>query len=453
MMLPGCASTDFDHVDTGQLQTWVPGYPNFTFSAWAAFENEEVVLKTYMVLPIQNLVFRSNSDGKFENRYERTLTVIAQQESGESVVINRTTSHEVIRENYRLTQSSQGVVHESKDPLPPGRYTVLITITDIVSRKRIQNRALVEIPDLAHGAFQIGSVLLQQFRPDRNHFRPVSAYAITQTDNALKTSLQVNLVAPDAPLEVRMHLLRFPSDTQPARPPHLQTPMIGSLQYRGINYEQPDTLQTNFRNLGVFSGTIDIDFELPELSPGNYRIEIITVSDGNVAFRRARDFAIMPAGFPSIRTMRQMNEALYYITTNREYEALTRPTTNDSLRMAFDRFWAERTGSRGRAQTAIELYFSRIEEANNLFTNHKEGWKTDFGMVYVLFGPPMHQERFADGISWYYQLGSHNIRFLFERGRSAGYLAPAENYILRRDRAYEQFFYRQFEDWRRGTIR
>ena len=33
-----------------------------------------------------------------------------------------------------------------------------------------------------------------------------------------------------------------------------------------------------------------------------------------------------------------------------------------------------------------------IEEANKQFSNYKEGWKTDMGMMYILFGPPWYIE-------------------------------------------------------------
>ncbi len=453
--LHSCAPTGRDHIDTGITQSWIPGYPNFTFAAWASFEEDEVFLKTYLIIPYSNLVFRSSNQTEFLSRYERNITIkrIVDGNDDGRTVYNRTTEHEVVKQTYQETQSNRSNIHESRHQFEPGTYLVRLSIRDKNTNRRIFHETRVEIPDLSDSGNQIGSVLLKRHQGELRDFRPVSTFSMTESDDSLKVSLQVFLDDDEAPFAVRMNLLRFETDSLPGRPPHLHTPMIGSLQYRGINYERPDTLQSNFRDLNVFSGTIDLDFDLPHLRPGNYRAEIIALSDEGVQFQRARDFAIMPAGFPSVKTIRQMNEALFYISTPREFERLTKPQSNDSLRAAFDTFWAQNIGNRNRALATINQYFTRVEEANSIFTNHKEGWKTDFGMVYILFGPPSFQERFADGISWYYQIGSNNIRFNFERGRTAGYIAPSNNYILRRDRAYEQFFHRQFEDWRRGSIR
>ncbi|MCH7783138.1 GWxTD domain-containing protein [candidate division KSB1 bacterium] len=33
-------------------------------------------------------------------------------------------------------------------------------------------------------------------------------------------------------------------------------------------------------------------------------------------------------------------------------------------------------------------YYRRVRFANEEFTQYKDGWKTDRGMIYILFGPP-----------------------------------------------------------------
>ena len=35
-----------------------------------------------------------------------------------------------------------------------------------------------------------------------------------------------------------------------------------------------------------------------------------------------------------------------------------------------------------------EGYYRRVRFANEEFTQYKDGWKTDRGMIYILFGPP-----------------------------------------------------------------
>ena len=39
-----------------------------------------------------------------------------------------------------------------------------------------------------------------------------------------------------------------------------------------------------------------------------------------------------------------------------------------------------------KAKSLIAIYYNRIQNANLHFTTFKEGWKTDRGMIYVVFG-------------------------------------------------------------------
>jgi hypothetical protein len=65
----------------------------------------------------------------------------------------------------------------------------------------------------------------------------------------------------------------------------------------------------------------------------------------------------------------------------------------------------------------MEQYYARVEYANKHFSHFMEGWRTDMGMVYIMFGPPSNVERHPFDIDskpyevWaYYDL---NYQFVF----------------------------------------
>jgi hypothetical protein len=103
-------------------------------------------------------------------------------------------------------------------------------------------------------------------------------------------------------------------------------------------------------------------------------------------------------------------------------------------------------GSQQAAANAIKQYYTRVEEANLLFTTYKEGWKTDRGMMYIVFGPPESiEEQFLREV-WHYASGDQ-YSFLKSQGRED---VPFDNYILQRAGMFEASWERAIDRWRHG---
>ena len=153
--------------------------------------------------------------------------------------------------------------------------------------------------------------------------------------------------------------------------------------------------------------------------------------------------------------MEEMVEALAYVAYPREIEHIRAAPTPLEKKRRFDAFWGELLPNRRVAASLIERYYSRIEEANLLFTSFKEGWKTDRGMVYVILGPPGYVDRRLDGEVWHYATfaGRDPLHtFTFERVRTSEGDAVFENYVLQRRPYYEQVWFRALDRWRDGTV-
>ena len=92
-----------------------------------------------------------------------------------------------------------------------------------------------------------------------------------------------------------------------------------------------------------------------------------------------------------------------------------------------------------------------MEEANRQFTDLKEGWKTDRGMVFVLLGPPSEISNNLDRQVWYYDLpGSQGIgSFIFRRMVIGEGETSVMTFVLYRDAQYEQLWLAIGARWRR----
>jgi hypothetical protein len=102
----------------------------------------------------------------------------------------------------------------------------------------------------------------------------------------------------------------------------------------------------------------------------------------------------------------------------------------------------------------VELYYSRVEEANKQFSNFKEGWKTDMGMVFILFGPPWYVENTLDTSLWSYTYNRNDIRYTFQfyRPRISNEFFPFQHYIMRRDQIYHNIMYERVQMWLSGQV-
>lgn len=149
--------------------------------------------------------------------------------------------------------------------------------------------------------------------------------------------------------------------------------------------------------------------------------------------------------FPKPARLDQLAEPLIYITQKEEWDVLNKDSVS---KKDFDQFWLGITRSTQRAKKVIKTYYDRIEEANQFFTTYKEGWKTDRGMIYAVFGIPDRIIRKADKETWYYNATSvsQSIDFEFIRVNS---IFSNNHYVLIRDRRYSNTWYQAINNLRK----
>jgi GWxTD domain-containing protein len=116
--------------------------------------------------------------------------------------------------------------------------------------------------------------------------------------------------------------------------------------------------------------------------------------------------------YPKIVHSDQMLEPLQYVTNTFEYQNLSK---QKNQKLAIDNFWLGKTDNIERSRELIRVYYNRIYFANYFFTSDREGWKTDRGMVYTIYGPPEAIFKTAQEEEWLYFRDSKSdpIKFVF----------------------------------------
>lgn len=119
--------------------------------------------------------------------------------------------------------------------------------------------------------------------------------------------------------------------------------------------------------------------------------------------RKTRDgFTFMNFGpdFPTMKTPEAMLDPLAYLTTKEEVAAMkvaVRP------KAALDEFWIKCGGNIEKSRELIRIYYTRVLYSNYYFTSYKEGWRTERGMIYIIYGPPDKVYKSTEGESWGYR--------------------------------------------------
>ena len=125
-------------------------------------------------------------------------------------------------------------------------------------------------------------------------------------------------------------------------------------------------------------------------------------------------FYIYEPSFPKIKDAEQMILATRYIMAKKEFDNCINASDKKAC---IDKFWTDLGGSNERATELIKKYYTRIQEANKTFTSFQEGWKTDRGMIYVVFGAPNNVSKRSNGEVWTYGDGgnANSTTFTFSK--------------------------------------
>jgi GWxTD domain-containing protein len=158
----------------------------------------------------------------------------------------------------------------------------------------------------------------------------------------------------------------------------------------------------------------------------------------------AAGFAIVAGQppYPKYNTIAGLSGPLIYITTAEEQRDL-KSVNNEKSR--FDKIILGITKDTDRAKTFMRSYYQRVEQANRHFTGYKEGWKTDMGMIFTVFGAPSEVSRTTSNEVWYYE--GLKTKFIFQRSGSV--FAP-NNWFLQRDNNFSQPWFSTIDLWRKG---
>lgn len=449
------APSGLDSQISGRTLVYSPGVPNFDLEAIATLRGDRTGIDLYIGIPMASLIFLKRGE-TYRARYD--VNIQLRDEDGKFIFdeIAWTDTVEVL--DYDLTQQYDQMIIERRFETAEGRYIVDAIVTDLSSEQSAERRQRLDVFSRETTGFALSRIRVEA-REGADPFEPIVSYHLPSRLDSLRSVVELYNVPPGDRILVEMSLVSFPSDTTVSAPPYWLTPNIGSLIYQGVDFSEPDTIQVTRRLLTDVEEDVTIEFTFPALVRGTYRLtieaksETMATEEAEILSRR-RNLSIKSEDFPHVTTLDQLIDALSYIAYDRELEEIRSADTVEERRKRFDTFWGKLVTNREAARNLIKQYYGRVEEANLFFTGHKEGWKTDRGMVYMILGSPMFIEHSFDAQIWHYSYSDRDAlnAFHFRKVRPFGGEADFEHYILTRRPFYERAWTRAVERWRTGTM-
>ena len=152
------------------------------------------------------------------------------------------------------------------------------------------------------------------------------------------------------------------------------------------------------------------------------KVDIVLIQ-GNERKKESVILSLSKIGISSsISNIDQAVQNMRYILHDDEWKKLSKSKNTDKETL-FLEYWESRDPTPETSDNEVmNEYFSRVSYSNNNFKSYLPGWKTDLGMIYILFGPPDDLEVYNDPLSriysqrWHYYRINKYFDFIDENG-------------------------------------
>lgn len=324
-------------------------------------ELDSIRLVAASSVPYDHLVFLRTDSG-FAATFELVTSVFRE---GTGLFAERITRQSVSTEAYVETNSrTKNVVHVDMFLVPPGDYTVRVTLTvDKGTRRKSKwegtislaaSDPLLRVSDIYWVSEDTASTAL-------GIPRVTETFATTENEVIARVQL-------------------FSAGREEIR---LAWTVLG---------EKSDTLHGDVSRVSPTALIQTHEFTLPveNLTARTYRLRLEAEGNGRREVR-TREFSVRIPGVPaSITDIDLAIRQLKYVATSEETRRF-RDALPEQREALFREFWRKRASDDGRAM--MEEYYYRVEYAIEKFSTHRTGWETDRGRIYILYGEPTDIER------------------------------------------------------------
>ncbi len=310
-------------------------------------------------------------------RYEMTVTVY---DTDEALVTEKLWTEEISGVSFDESVSPDAYKLSQKSVvLDPGRYTVSVNLRDMEANSSRRLVRPVDVPDYTAGDFGMSDVLLIRSiveREERRSITPNITGNVGNVPGAFYIFLEI--------------YNRLDADTV------LLVTNILDKENKTVTVQ--DTLMV--LEAGRNDALLKVYHE--KLPLGDYSLIVRAFSPDSTSLGAgehigytSRYFSARWQGMPKgVDDLDLAITQLRYIARDEELNTLEDAETVDEKQEAFMEFWKKRDPNPNTPRNErMEEYYRRVAYSDREFSHHIEGWRTDMGMVFIIFGPPDDVDR------------------------------------------------------------
>jgi len=368
-------------------------------------ESDQSSILSVKVYPVELLFNQANEEGAYRaqlNIYYRLYEL----NGGRSLVDTGDFKYIIDMQNVRREFMANIKLPAQRSK----KYNLEIITNDFLRNKAVQ--AFIPIDKTSQYNYQNFQVV--RFDTEQKIFNPIL------------DSNQVVQVRYPSEMVDSLYLSYYPIDSIVPYPPSLLIPSRTFQQDPDTTYTiaNNDSAAIRLTKVGMYHFTVDP-----------------TIQEGYTCYYFGEHF-------PGIRMANQLIDPLEYLISDSE---LARMRRDENPKLAVDNFWISTTDNIDKARELIRIYYNRVFYANYFFVSYKEGWKTDRGMIYIIYGPPDILYKNDEEERWIYgkSKSENKISFTFRKVENH---YTQNDYILNRSDDMNSKWGEAIGSWKRGTI-
>lgn len=328
----------------------------------------------YVEIPLKNMEFKKAKSGGtgYVAKFDLNIDVL---DKDQNVIYNNVSKEEVTtRETGQEYLSQNAQILTRNLFLPPGEYEVKVSVYEQGTKSKSEKNKKVTVADYYTPPLSISDVMI------------VSRFS---TDDGKKT------ITPDVARNVAIvdtfylfYYVYRNNDDQKV-----------DVSCRIIDPENKEVFVKNevidFTTGLAFQNQVFMAVPTGELGYGKYKIEI-TAASSNYNVTSDSYFENVSTDFPvPLKDIGDLIEQLQYIAKDDELDFMRDGKDDAERQRRFLDFWKKKDPSPNTKRNEVmQEYYKRLATANKMFKNtYMPGWKTDMGMVFIIFGPPNNIDR------------------------------------------------------------
>ncbi|MCH8287246.1 GWxTD domain-containing protein [candidate division KSB1 bacterium] len=328
---------------------------------------ENSVLIVFTKIPYSRLIFSS-----FEKLFRAEYEISIEIRDGENELSQRKTWRETIQTTDYNETGRNNLYHLSTTQIPviPGDYSLNVSIEDYNTKKRIGKSQKLKIDEHDDSKLRTTSIMFVE-------------NVEFDGDNVKSYIPSISEVLPKSGKTYYAYLEVVPSEPNQKYTIEVELKNVGSRKKVTVFKDKFE------RTSGIGNITIATELTDKEVLSGTYELKYKIAGGWRNNKTVTKEFYLSWFGIPTDENDLELALAqMKYAFDKVIFKNIGKMTYEEKLEL-FVSVWENHdpTPETPRNEFMTE-YFKRVQYANAAFKSFQDGWKTDRGMIFILFGPP-----------------------------------------------------------------